>query len=167
MLWRLAGLVIAPALLAACSLDADRAGEDAPAPPDDAINLETSDLEGEAIAAKVRLDTGRSDPVPENLIGDWKYSHDECEEEAGPPENREIRASIAFEANRTYAMDVEGFPFSGSYRYEGGDHPRITLDNWLNFAVIGETLQNWSEGDAVYQCGRVFVRATASGKAGG
>ena len=55
-------------------------------------------------------------------------------------------------------MDVEGFPFSGSYRYKGGDDPRITLDNWLNFVVVGDTLQNWSEGDAVYQCGRVFVR---------
>ena len=63
--------MIAPALLAGCSLAADRAGEDAPAPPADAINLETTDLEGEALAAEVRMDTGRSDPVPENLIGTW------------------------------------------------------------------------------------------------
>lgn len=158
MHWRRAGLVIAPVLLSGCSLAAGRAGEDAPAPPADAINLESTDLEGEALAAEVRVDTGRSDPMPENLIGDWKYSHDECEEEGGPPENRDIRVSIAFEAKRIYWMDVEGFPFSGSYRYEGGDDPRITLDNGLNFAVVGDTLQNWSEGDAVYQCGRVFIR---------
>ncbi|QDH34707.1 hypothetical protein [Porphyrobacter sp. YT40] len=160
---RRAGLVVAPALLAGCSLAADRAEEDAPAPPADATDVETTDLEGEALAAVIRMDTGRSDSVPENLIGTWTYSHDECEKEGGPPENRDIRASIGFEADRTYAMDVEGFPSSGSYRYEGGNYPRITLDNWLNFAVVGDTLQNWSEGDAVYQCGRVFVRAGGSG----
>lgn len=156
--WQRAGLVIAPALLAGCSLAADRAEEDAPAPPADAINLETTDLEGEALAAEVRVDTSRSDPVPENLIGDWKYSHDKCEEEGGQAANRNIRASIVFDAKRIYSMDVEGFPFSGSYRYEGGDDPRITLDNGLNFAVVGDRLENWSEGDAVYQCGRLFVR---------
>ena len=162
---RLAGLVIAPGLLAmGCSAAAGPDGEGGETPPADAINLETTDLKGEDLAAVVRMDTSKSDPVPASLLGTWVYSHDECDEELladiddGEVEKRDIRAQISFAEDRTYGMDVEGFPFSGSYRYEGGEHPRLTLDNWLNFNVVGDTLQNWSEGDAVYLCGRVFVR---------
>ena len=161
---RLAGLVLAPGLLASCFPATDSAVEVPPAEHSDGINLETTDLTGEELAKVVRMDTSDTDPVPKELLGEWTYSHIECDEDmlAGgevEPENRDIRASISFDANRTYWMDVEGFPFSGSYRYEGREHPRITLDNWLNFNVVENTLQNWSEGDAVYLCGRVFERA--------
>ena len=143
--------------ITACSGTADAPSEAAPveiAMPTDPAQL----------IAITRTDTSKSDPVPENLIGTWVYSHDECDEELladmgeGEVEKRDIRAQISFAEDRTYWMDIEGFPFSGSYRFAGGDHPRITLDTWLNFNVEGETLQNWSEGDAVYLCGRVFVR---------
>lgn len=162
--WQRAAALLMPGLLASCSPATDSAGEEPPAVPTGGINLETSELEGEELAAVVRMDTAESDPVPEKLLGRWVYSHIECDEDlladiGKEPENREIRASISFGADRTYIMDVEGFSFSGSYRYEGGDHPRITLDNWHNFNVVEDTLQNWSEGDAVYLCGRVFERA--------
>lgn len=104
--------------------------------------------------------TRPSDPVPEKLLGRWIYVRDECEPDAEEtPAPHRADAELSLEAAGTYFMVVEGFPFTGTYRYEGGESPRIQLDgSLLNFAVEGETLQNWSEGDAVYQCGRIFVR---------
>lgn len=153
MLWRRAGLVFAPALLAACL-----------PPSDDAMAV------AEAVETPVADDSAipltpdpPSDPVPEKLLGDWVYSHDECEPDSElRPNTRKIEASISFEPDGIYYMDVEGFAFTGTYRfdsYQGGKDQRFQLHgNLLNFAVEGDTLQNWSEGDAVYQCGRVFVR---------
>jgi hypothetical protein len=153
MHWRRAGLVIAPALLAACSPPSDDAmavaeAAETPAADDSAIPLNPYPP---------------SDPVPEKLLGDWIYSHDECELDSEfSPNTRKIEASISFEPDGIYYMDVEGFAFTGTYRfdsYEGGKDQRFQLHgNLLNFNVAGDTLQNWSEGDAVYQCGRVFVR---------
>ena len=146
MHWRRAGLVIAPALLVACSPEGGEAqGVETPA--------------ADAPAAPV-VATRSSDPVPERLLARWIYVRDECEPDAeDTPEQRRISAELSLDADSTYFMVVEGFPFTGTYRYEGGESPRIQLDgSLLNFAVEADTLQNWSEGDAVYQCGRVFVR---------
>ncbi len=114
-----------------------------------------TDMPGPAVA-----DKRPSDPVPETLLGRWAYSHEECEPDAEDmPDRRRIQAEISLAADGSYFMVVEGFPFTGTYRYEGGQSPRIQLDgSLLNFSIEGETLQNWSEGDAPYQCGRVFVR---------
>ena len=151
--WRRAGLVIAPALLAACSPQ----GGEAMAEPQE---IASPAVEDAAIPAAA---DPPSDPVPEKLLGDWIYSHDECEPDSEfSPNTRKIEASISFEPDGIYYMDVEGFAFTGAYRfdsYEGGKNQRFQLHgNLLNFNVAGDTLQNWSEGDAVYQCGRVFVR---------
>ena len=151
MHWRRAGLVIAPALLAAaaCSPQGDGAvmveGVETPA-------AEEPDLPPAADLP--------SDPVPAKLLGRWVYSHEECEDDSElSPNTARIDAEISLEPDGTYYMAVAGFPFTGTYRYEGGESPRIRLEgSLLNFAVEGDTLQNWSEGDAVYQCGRVFVR---------
>lgn len=146
MHWRRAGLVIAPALLAACS-------------PEDGVPQSVETPAADAPATPVAA-TRPSDPVPERLLGRWTYVRDECEPDGEvTPEQRRISAEISFDQGGTYFMVVEGFPFTGTYSYEGGESPRIQLDgSLLNFAVEGDTLQNWSEGDAVYQCGRVFVR---------
>jgi len=146
MHWRRAGLVIAPALLAACS-------------PEDGVAQGVETPAADAPATPVAA-TRRSDPVPERLLGLWTYVRDECEPDAQEtPAPHPANAELSLEAAGTYFMVVEGFPFTGTYRYEGGESPRIQLDgSLLNFAVEGDTLQNWSEGDAVYQCGRVFVR---------
>lgn len=139
MHWRRAGLVIAPALLAAAGWSAEaRASFAAPASP---------------------LAEPPGDPVPERLLGRWVYSHEQCEPDAElEPDPRKIVAAIDLVADRTYRLDVEGFHFEGAYRFRDGENPRITLDTMVNFDPVGDTLQNWSEGDAVYQCGRVFVR---------
>lgn len=150
MQWRRAGLVFATVLLAACSPPSD----DAMAVAEAAETLAPSDS---AIPAAADLP---SDPVPEALLGHWAYSHEECEPDSEfSPNPRKIEASISFEHDGTYGMDVEGFPITGTYRYHGGETPRFTLGgSVLNFDPVGDTLENWSEGDAVYQCGRVFVR---------
>jgi len=153
MHWRRAGLVIAPALLAATACSP--LGEtEAMA---EAEGAETPAADASATPAAAILP---SDPVPKNLLGRWSYARDECEPDAeDTPSQHRVNAELSFEADGTYFMVVEGFPFTGTYRYEGGQSPRIQLDgSLLNFAVEGDTLQNWSEGDAVYQCGRVFVR---------
>jgi len=139
MHWRRAGLVIAPTMLAACSSQSDDVIEVAEIIPPPGLILRA---------------------FPERLLGNWVYSHEECEPDSEfSPNTRKIDASISFDAGGTYAMGIEGFPITGTYRYDGGDSPRITLDgSLLNFDPVGDTLQNWSEGDAVYQCGRVFVR---------
>jgi len=150
MQWRRAGWGIAPALLAACS------------PPSDGP-MAVAQIEAKAVGdpalAMPPLELPR-DPVPDKLLGNWVYSHEECEPDSEfSPNTSKIDASISFDAEGTYATDIEGFPITGTYRYDGGDSPRITLDSsLLNFDPVGDTLQNWSEGDAVYQCGRVFVR---------
>lgn len=151
MHWRRAGLVFATVLLAACS-----------SPSDDAMAVaeaaETPAATDSAIPAAADLP---SDPVPEKLLGRWVYSHEECEPDSEfSPNPRKVEASISFEPDGTYYMDVEGFPITGTYRYDGDQSPRFTLGGSLmHFDPVGDTLENWSEGDAVYQCGRVFVRA--------
>ncbi len=147
---RRAGLVIATILLAACSAEGGKqaavAEIDAAPAADTAIATPAAPLP--------------SDPVPENLLGEWVYSHEECDPEADDgPRKRPIQASIWLREDNSYEMSVEGFPQVGTFRYKGGDHPRIQLaGTLLNFNVEGDTLQNWSEGDAPYPCGRVFVR---------
>ena len=148
MLWRRAGLVITPALLAACSPDREKTIADAPKPP-------------AAQAATPSFSDNRPrDLMPARLLGEWVYSHEICDPDAEDgPDKRPIRASISFYENGNYAMSIEHFPVSGTYRYEGGQYPRIQLDgSLLNFDIEGDSLQNWGEGDAPYTCGRVFLR---------
>ena len=154
MHWRRASLVIAPGLLASgCSQ-----------PSETLVEVETAELAaGETASAPdagpAKGDAQQTEAVPERLLGTSVYSHEECEPDSEmTPDRRKIVASISFAAGRTYMLDVEGFHFEGSYRYAGGENARFTLDNAVNFNVEGDTLQNWCEGDAVYQCGRVFVR---------
>ena len=148
--WRRAGLVIAPALLAACS-------------PEGGEATAVADMDAAPAAKATSAPASAplpSDPMPMSLLGEWVYSHEECDPDSEDgPNKRPIRASIRFFDTGTYWMDVEGFPQSGTFRYEGGKSPRTQLDGTLlNFSVEGDTLQNWSEGDAPYMCGRVFVR---------
>jgi len=155
MHWRRAGLVIAPALLAAAACSPQ--GESEAHAVAEAAAVESPAAEKPTIPAAA---APPSDPVPAKLLGRWVYSHEECEPDSELSSSKvRIDAEISLEPDGTYYMGVEGFPFTGTYRYEGGESPRIRLGgSLLNFAVEGDTLQNWSEGDAVYQCGRVFVR---------
>lgn len=154
MHWRRAGLAFVPGLLAlGCSQPSGTQVEAEAAETTLGKTLPPHDV------GLPKADTRHSEPVPKRLLGTWVYSHEECEPGSQmAPDKRDARASINFYADRNYGMKVEGFDVEGTYRYQGGDYPRITLDNLLNFNVEGETLQNWSEGDAVYLCGRVFVR---------
>ena len=173
MRFRSAGLALMPGLLAAAGCASECEGSTCEAAPLVAVAEDGSpavlsgpepETSGEELAAAIRSDTSTSDPVPKALLGTWTYSHIECDEDMlanleGPyPENRDIRAQVTFAADRTYEMDVEGFRSFGSYRYEASQLPHITLDTALNFVVVHDVLQNWSEGDATYVCGRVFMR---------
>lgn len=156
--WRRAGLVIAPALLAAAACAAQDEGEAMAMAV--AEGIESPPATEATIPAAA---TPPSDPMPAKLLGRWVYSHEECETGSEPsPKKARIDAEISFEPDGTYYMGVEGFPFTGTYRYESGEYPRIQIGgSMLNFAIEGDTLQNWSEGEAVYQCGRVFIRKGA------
>lgn len=170
MLSRSAGLALLPGLLlASCSQ-----GEEEPGTGNGEGTAKPVEVAEDGSAAKVAdhlMDTSDSDPVPPELLGTWIYEGDECEPDVEDhPDPVAIDARITFNADRTYRSEVGGevsvkdwrgegmLPASGTYRFEDGDYPRITLDTRLNFNLEGDTLQNWSEGDAVYLCGAIFVR---------
>ena len=106
-----------------------------------------------------------SNPIDPSYLGQWFYSGEKCDPGSeGTPDNRPIVAQLTLFDNHTYVFVVEGFAFSGDFRFEGGKFgDRITLDNALKFTSEGKTLENWSEGEATYACGRIFVRDTGQG----
>ena len=103
-----------------------------------------------------------SEPIEPSYLGPWFYAREECYPDSdSTPDNRPIVAQLTLFDDYTYVFVVEGFAFSGDYRFEGGKFgDRITLDNALNFTSEGKNLENWSEGEATYACGRIFVRDT-------
>ena len=99
--------------------------------------------------------------VPEEILGTWKMVGEKCEE-GETPGTKQVDALIRFERDSRYELTVEGWTSRGSYRVERMlDSPlRIQLHDVLyEFDLVDGRLENWSEGDAVFLCGRIFERA--------
>lgn len=98
--------------------------------------------------------------VPDELLGTWKMVGEKCEE-GETPSTRQVDALIRFERDFSYELTVEGWTSRGKYRVDRmRDSPlRIQLaDTLYEFDLVDGRLENWSEGEAVFLCGRIFER---------
>ncbi len=103
---------------------------------------------------------GDSAVAPDEILGTWKMIGEKCEE-GETPGTKQVDALIRFEPDFRYELTVEGWRSLGSYRIERmRDSPlAIRLDDTLyEFDLVDGRLENWSEGDAVFLCGRIFER---------
>jgi ABC-type glycerol-3-phosphate transport system substrate-binding protein len=108
---------------------------------------------------------GQLTAVPDTMLGSWKMTGERCEE-GETPTTKAVDAQIRFEPDFTYELTVEGWASRGRYRIDRfRDAPlRIQLAETLyEFDLVGDRLENWSEGEAVYLCGRIFERAGSEG----
>ncbi len=104
---------------------------------------------------------GQLTAVPDTMLGSWKMTGERCEE-GETPSAKAVDAQIRFESDFTYELIVEGWASRGRYRVDRfrAAPLRIQLaDTLYEFDLIGDRLENWSEGEAVYLCGRIFERA--------
>ncbi|WP_428632498.1 hypothetical protein [Sphingopyxis sp.] len=100
--------------------------------------------------------------APDAILGIWKMVGEKCEE-GETPSTKQVDALIRFERDFGYELTVEGWTSRGRYRVEQmRDAPlRIQLADVLyEFDLVDGRLENWSEGEAVFLCGRIFERVT-------
>ena len=94
------------------------------------------------------------------VLGTWKMVGEKCEE-GETPGTKQVDALIRFEPDFRYEFKVEGWTSRGRYRVEQmrGSPLSIQLADVLyEFDLVGGRLENWSEGEAVFLCGRIFER---------
>lgn len=99
--------------------------------------------------------------VPRELLGTWKMTGEKCEE-GETPGTKQVDALIRFEPDFRYELTVEGWRSLGGYRVERMRDAPLTIrldDTLYEFDFVDGRLENWSEGDAVYLCGRIFERS--------
>lgn len=114
-----------------------------------------------AAARSVRAPSfGEGVVVPDEILGTWKMVGEKCEE-GETPGTKQVDALIRFERDSSYELTVEGWISRGSYRVE--QMPDSPLGIRLGgvpyeFDLVDGRLENWSEGDAVFLCGRIFER---------
>lgn len=99
--------------------------------------------------------------VPDEILGTWDMVGQKCEE-GETPSPRQVYAQIRFDRDFRYELTVEGWTSRGGYRVEQvGDSPlQVQLADVLyEFDLVDGRLENWSEGEAVFLCARVFERA--------
>ena len=104
---------------------------------------------------------GEIERVPAEFIGRWSFTREVCEPDSGMvPRKKLPQVFLSIRADRTYDLTVEDFFLPGTFKVHSYvDGTRLKLDgSLLNFDAVDGTLENWSEGDAVYLCGRVFTR---------
>ena len=100
--------------------------------------------------------------APAEILGAWKMVGEKCEE-GETPDTRQINALIRFDRDFGYELTVEGWTSRGNYRVEQLRDSPLTIrlnDSLYEFDLVDGRLENWSEGDAVFLCGRIFERAS-------
>lgn len=110
--------------------------------------------------ASTDIRPAKGQPVPKEILGRWEYVGEECEEGETPSKERR-EFIIRFHPNFRYEMYVEGWTFFGKYVVERfqDETVRVQFEETLyNFNLVKGRLENWSEGDAVYLCGRMFEK---------
>jgi hypothetical protein len=111
-----------------------------------------------SVAAEPAQSSGDLKVVPKELLGTWKMTGEKCEE-GETPSTKQVDAIIRFEPDFRYELTVEGWISRGGYRVEQmRDSPlMIQLHDVLyEFDLVDGHLENWSEGEAVFLCGRIF-----------
>ena len=98
--------------------------------------------------------------APKQILGAWKFVREKCEDDVKPSDkSRDV--TIRFQPDLSYEISIEGWIFSGTYRViEMRNSPlRVQIiPSLYNFDLIDGRLENWSEGEAVLLCGRIFER---------
>lgn len=98
--------------------------------------------------------------VPSVLLGSWRQVSEECEEGEQPASDFP-ETFIRFHPDFRYELTVAGWAIPGQYEIvplqDKGIHIRLS-GSMHNFRLDNGRLENWSEGDAVYLCGRIFAR---------
>lgn len=125
-----------------------------------ALLLAGCDTAAREIPSQPEQRYGAVSAVPREILGRWEYVGEECEEGETPSrEKREL--VIRFHPDFRYEMHVEGWTFFGKFAVEKfrDETVRVRFEETLyNFNLVKGRLENWSEGDAVYLCGRIFEK---------
>lgn len=112
----------------------------------------------EDASAKIR--SGEQRTAPKEILGGWRFVREKCEDGVTPgKKNRDV--TIRFEPDYSYEISVEGWVFSGSYQVEQRHDSTLRVriaPSLYDFDLIDGRLENWSEGEAVFLCGRIFER---------
>ncbi len=80
--------------------------------------------------------------------------------EGETPGTKQVDALVRFERDSRYELTVEAGS-RGSYRVEQMPDSLLSIrlgDVPYEFDLVDGRLENWSEGDAVFLCGRIFER---------
>lgn len=124
------------------------------------IALAALDVPAAASANPAEPTLGELSAVPDEILGSWQMVGERCEE-GETPGTRQLSVVLRLDSHFRYELSVAGWRSVGGYRVDRfRDSPlRIQLrDTLYEFDFVGGRLENWSEGDAVYLCGRIFER---------
>jgi hypothetical protein len=105
---------------------------------------------------------GKLPAVPKEFIGRWKLVGQECEADAEDlPREKHPDVIVRFGQDFRYELSVEGWRSVGRFRIDQmrDSPPTAQLEETMyEFDFVDGRLENWSEGEAVYQCGNIFRR---------
>ena len=105
---------------------------------------------------------GPLDEVPAEYLGNWELTHETCEPNSDEVPDTDLpRVQLFLQPDHTYEMSMEGWRISvGTFTVKSyADGTELTLnDTHLDFTLADGRLENWSEGEAVYLCGKIFER---------
>jgi hypothetical protein len=100
--------------------------------------------------------------VPREFVGNWKLVRQECEPDyPDGPDKTLPNVSISFKPDFKYEMFVEGWRSVGGFKINAyrGEPLELQVDETMyEFDLVNGRLENWAEGEAVYQCGNIFER---------
>ena len=102
----------------------------------------------------------RAQSVPESVLRQWRMVAETCEDDETLRTNF-AAASLWLREDMTYTLDVDGWQMDGEFSVQSLQSPSVHVQlsgSLYNFVMTDDRLENWSEGDAVYRCGRVFAR---------
>lgn len=110
--------------------------------------------------ASASIKSAQQRSAPKQILGGWKFVREKCEDDT-TPNGKSRDVTIRFQPDFSYEISIEGWIFSGTYRViEMRNSPlRVQIiPSLYNFDLIDGRLENWSEGEAVLLCGRIFER---------
>lgn len=105
--------------------------------------------------------SGELATAPDAILGTWKMVGEKYEE-GETPDTKQVDASIRFEPDFGYELVVEGWISRGRYRVEQMRDAPLSIqlrETLYEFDLVDGRLENWSEGEAVFLCGRIFERS--------
>lgn len=127
-----------------------------------ALALSACEEKGSKSVHSPSVQYGQLPAVPKEFIGRWKLVGQECYADADEqPSKKNPSVIIRFDPDFQYELFVEGWRSLGKFKVEQmrDSSPTAQLEGTLyEFDLVKGRLENWSEGEAVYQCGNIFRR---------